>query len=264
VKLIALNQSFRLAYKVCALVCIVLVLIISPAYTQEVIDSESDVSSSREQQEASDLVTTPIKSDERGGYLGAKWGMSRAEVKAAFPEIKKKKWNRGSRAIKPNVMTGMKKSISHKTELYGTKVLRVFSFNENDELTEVIIHPLSAYISALGKYQLNDMLRLWPSMEDEILTNYGKPLFAIGNMSGGTSETVFEDFLYGGRYIQRRYVTSTTTVTLQIQRNSLISEIACFSVCQTCSMRCQHYDRFHPFLTFKGHNKTWLFEGREF
>jgi len=232
---VVMPVSTRLMSRSYALVCVLLMLVATATFAGEVGSGTS----------ASML---PVAAD---GYPGTRWGMSRNEVKDAFPEIKKKKWNRGSRPVMPNVIRGKKKAISHKFFFHGVKCLRIFSFDENDELNEVIIHPLSGYGSPTGKNQLNDMLKLWPLGSGELSSHYGSPLFAQGNLNGGTSENLFEDLLYGGRYVQRRWITPTSTITLQIQRNSLISTTECLSVCEDCSTKCERHDRFHPFLIYK-------------
>jgi len=131
-----------------------------------------------------------------GGYLGAKWGMSPKEVKAAFPD---KKWK------------GKEKRgyIYFEDKLLDLKVMRKFSFSKKG-LSEVSIEPVL-------KIKMTSIIETFKILRGSMRKKYGDP--KDGNCSElGDSAESFKSVMSGQAECHEKWEMEDTTIKLQLGR----------------------------------------------
>ena len=131
-----------------------------------------------------------------GGYLGAKWGMSAKEVKAAFPD---KKWK------------GKEKRgyIYFEDKLLDLKVMKKFSFTEKG-LSEVSITPVL-------KIKMASVIETFKTLRGSMRKKYGDP--KEGNCSKFLqSAESFKSIMSGQGECHEIWDKVDTSIKLQLGR----------------------------------------------
>lgn len=147
-----------------------------------------------------------------GGYQGAKWGMSPAEVQAAFPDMtwKASKAKRGY--------------CYFLDELLKLKVMKMFMFNQEKQLYRVEIVPKPTMSSALGSSGALGVdphgikvYSIFKQLQAAMKKKYGEPAKS-GCTNNSKIVDIMEAVIIGGAECHDIWELEDSIITLQAKR----------------------------------------------